>query len=257
MRFATKRFIGEYDCTTDRIYRVDNHLGSTWEIADPPGYPAGSAEPKLRWADAIVLVYSVTDRVSFDETSRLRYIYAFQVFSARVYSVRTNTERKKGNVVSQSNCGLQCTIPFETRELHLPCTSRFLVSHARKGRKVPPVVLLVGNKADLSCSPGERMVSALEGQKRAKEIEAHAFHEISVRESVDQVTSLCANISPLSFSLSRINSVRLSKNRKLEKKQLSFFDQQNNRISITVSYHISLDYLKIASTNLEIILLKP
>lgn len=67
-------------------------------------------------------------------------------------------------------------------------TSRFLVSHARKGRKVPPVVLLVGNKADLSCSPGERMVSAVEGQKRAKEIEAHAFHEISVRESIDQVT---------------------------------------------------------------------
>ncbi|XP_011868160.1 PREDICTED: ras-related and estrogen-regulated growth inhibitor [Vollenhovia emeryi] len=142
VRFATKRFIGEYDCTTDRIYRVDNHLGSSWEIADPPGYPPASAEPKLRWADAIILVYSVTDRVSFDETSHLR----------------------------------------------------FLVSHARRGRKVPPVVLLVGNKADLSCSPGERMVSALEGQKRAKEIEAHAFHEISVRESVDQVTAIFMNI---------------------------------------------------------------
>ncbi|XP_025159809.1 ras-related and estrogen-regulated growth inhibitor isoform X2 [Harpegnathos saltator] len=136
VRFATKRFIGEYDCTTDRIYRVDSQLGCSWEIADPPGYPAAAAEPKLRWADAIVLVYSVTDRVSFDETSRLR----------------------------------------------------FLVSHARRGRKVPPVVLLVGNKADLSGSPGERMVSALEGQKRAKEIEAHAFHEISARESVDQIT---------------------------------------------------------------------
>ncbi|XP_011344797.1 ras-related and estrogen-regulated growth inhibitor isoform X2 [Ooceraea biroi] len=142
VRFATRRFIGEYDCTTERIYRVDNHLGSSWEIADPPGYPPTSAEPKLRWADAIVLVYSVTDRVSFDETSRLR----------------------------------------------------FLVSHARRGRKVPPVVLLVGNKADLSCSPGERMVSALEGQKRAEEIEAHAFHEISVRESVDQVMVIFMNI---------------------------------------------------------------
>lgn len=73
MRFATRRFIGEYDCTTDRIYRIDNHLGSSWEIADPPGYPPIAVEPKLRWADAIVLVYSVTDRVSFDETSHLRY----------------------------------------------------------------------------------------------------------------------------------------------------------------------------------------
>ncbi|XP_025992628.1 ras-related and estrogen-regulated growth inhibitor [Solenopsis invicta] len=142
VRFATKRFIGEYDCTTDRIYRVDHHLGFSWEIADPPGYPLSFTEPKLRWADVIIIVYSVTDRVSFDETSHLR----------------------------------------------------FLVSHARRGRKVPPVVLLVGNKADLSCSPGERMVSALEGQKRAKEIEAHAFHEISVRESVDQVTAVFMNI---------------------------------------------------------------
>ncbi|KAG5341156.1 RERGL protein, partial [Acromyrmex charruanus] len=141
VRFATKRFIGEYDCTTDRIYRVDNHLGSSWEIADPPGNPPASVDPKLRWADVIVIVYSVTDRC-----------------------------------------------------IYVICTFRFLVSHARRGRKVPPVVLLVGNKADLSCSPGERMVSALEGQKRAKEIEAHAFHEISVRESVDQVTAVFMNI---------------------------------------------------------------
>lgn len=84
VRFATKRFIGEYDCSTDRIYRVDNHLGSSWEIADPPGSPPTSAEPKLRWADVIVLVYSVTDRVSFDETSRLRYaIYSRAFYSNR------------------------------------------------------------------------------------------------------------------------------------------------------------------------------
>ncbi|XP_014469314.1 PREDICTED: ras-related and estrogen-regulated growth inhibitor [Dinoponera quadriceps] len=152
VRFATRRYIGEYDCTTERIYRVDNQLGCSWEIADPPGYPAASTEPKLRWADAIVLVYSVTDRVSFEETSRLR----------------------------------------------------FLVSHARRGRKVPPVVLLVGNKADLSGSPGERMVSALEGQKRAKEIEAHAFHEVSARESVDQVMAVFMNILRLLTELPAI-----------------------------------------------------
>lgn len=84
VRFATKRFIGEYDCTTDRIYRVDNHLGSSWEIADPPGNPPASVEPKLRWADVIVLVYSVTDRVSFDETSRLRYVaFSFPTYFSK------------------------------------------------------------------------------------------------------------------------------------------------------------------------------
>ncbi|XP_066591977.1 ras-related and estrogen-regulated growth inhibitor [Prorops nasuta] len=150
VRFATKRFIGEYDGSTERIYKVENILGSSWEITDPPGLPSAVAEPKLRWADAIVLVYSVTDRVSFDETSRLR----------------------------------------------------FLVSHARKDRKVPPVVLLIGNKADLTTSPGERMVSTIEGEKRAEEIEAHSFHEISVRESVDQVMAVFMDTYKLLAELS-------------------------------------------------------
>lgn len=226
VRFATKRFIGEYDCTTDRIYRVDNHLGSSWEIADPPGYPPSSAEPKLRWADAIVLVYSVTDRVSFDETSRLRYVISLFVSTSNTVNFATAstgqrfTMRYFSNHLAHQSIGIlpihesttdrdirvinmrkgRCATIVITRHIlnstvwntqnYSSHVSRFLVSHARKGRKVPPVVLLVGNKADLSCSPGERMVSALEGQKRAKEIEAHAFHEISVRESVDQVRTL-------------------------------------------------------------------
>lgn len=66
--------------------------------------------------------------------------------------------------------------------------SRFLVSHARKTRKVPPIVILIANKADLTYTPGERVVSTAEGRQRAEEIEAQAFHEISVRESVEQVT---------------------------------------------------------------------
>ncbi|XP_076681213.1 ras-related and estrogen-regulated growth inhibitor [Andrena cerasifolii] len=145
VRFATKRYIGEYDCTTERIYKVDNFLDASWEITDPPGYLPPPTELKLRWADAIVLVYSVSDRVSFDETSRLR----------------------------------------------------FLVSHARKTGKISPVVILIGNKSDLSYTPGERVVSISEGRQRAEEIEAHAFHEISVRESVEQVMAVFTDIFKL------------------------------------------------------------
>ncbi|XP_046748082.1 ras-related and estrogen-regulated growth inhibitor-like protein [Diprion similis] len=145
VRFATRRFIGEYDCTTERIYKFTDAATGSWEIADPSGYPPAPTEPKLRWADAILIVYSISDRVSFDETSRLR----------------------------------------------------FLVTHARRGRKVPPVVLLVGNKSDLAASPGERMVSAWEGRRRADDIEAHGFYEISTRESVDQVTVMFSDVSRL------------------------------------------------------------
>lgn len=49
-------------------------------------------------------------------------------------------------------------------------------------------MILIANKADLTYTPGERVVSTAEGRQRAEEIEAHAFHEISVRESVEQVT---------------------------------------------------------------------
>lgn len=73
---------------------------------------------------------------------------------------------------------------------------RFLVSHARKTRKVPPIVILIANKADLTYTPGERVVSTAEGRQRAEEIEAHAFHEISVRESVEQVTQTLQLLFP-------------------------------------------------------------
>lgn len=45
-------------------------------------------------------------------------------------------------------------------------------------------VVLVGNKTD---QWGERMISIEEGQRRSKEIGCVCFHEISVRESIEQV----------------------------------------------------------------------
>lgn len=45
-------------------------------------------------------------------------------------------------------------------------------------------MVLVGNKVD---QVGDRMVTTEEGQRRSKEIGCVCFHEISVRESIDQV----------------------------------------------------------------------
>lgn len=49
-------------------------------------------------------------------------------------------------------------------------------------------VILVANKTDQN---GDRMVSLEEGQRRFREISCACFHEISVRESSEQV-SVCA-----------------------------------------------------------------
>lgn len=46
-------------------------------------------------------------------------------------------------------------------------------------------VVLVGNKTDQA---GDRMVTTEEGQRRSKEIGCVCFHEISVRESIEQVS---------------------------------------------------------------------
>jgi Ras family. len=45
-------------------------------------------------------------------------------------------------------------------------------------------VVLVGNKTD---QVGDRMVSTEDGTRRCREIGCLCFHEISIRESIDQV----------------------------------------------------------------------
>lgn len=52
-------------------------------------------------------------------------------------------------------------------------------------------VILVGNKID---QWGDRMVSVEEGQRRSREIACACFHEISVRESIDQVLSVFRDV---------------------------------------------------------------
>lgn len=48
-------------------------------------------------------------------------------------------------------------------------------------------MILVANKID---QHGDRMVSVEDGQKRFREISCACFHEISVRESIEQVRLL-------------------------------------------------------------------
>lgn len=98
-------------------------------------------EANIRWAEAFILMYSVTDKCSFDECYRLKFL-----------------------------------INYNKRRRRLGSSSRDSITD------VP--VVLVGNKTD---QVQDRMVSLEEGQKRSKEIGCVCFHEISVRESIEQV----------------------------------------------------------------------
>ncbi|XP_061539860.1 ras-like protein family member 11B [Phycodurus eques] len=82
VRFLTRRFIGDYERNAGNLYsrevQVDGEQVSL-QVQDTPGVEMsdnGAVLPdhvscSLQWADAVVLVYSVTDRRSFDLVSQL------------------------------------------------------------------------------------------------------------------------------------------------------------------------------------------
>ncbi|XP_055682708.1 ras-related and estrogen-regulated growth inhibitor isoform X1 [Lutzomyia longipalpis] len=159
VRFITKRFIGSYDSSDEKIYSyttvIDNEIVA-FDIADRPGHfnttdmdkyknaerKALDLETQCRWADAFILVYSVTDKCSFDECNRLKFL------------INYNKRRRK-------------------------------LTNKESLMDVP--VILVGNKND---QWGDRMVSNEEGYRRSKEISCVCFHEISARESAEQVMAV-------------------------------------------------------------------
>ncbi|XP_068116840.1 ras-related and estrogen-regulated growth inhibitor-like isoform X1 [Hyperolius riggenbachi] len=79
VRFITKRFIGEYDPTLETIYRHTGVIDGEFvhfEILDTAGQEEDSLQlqEKIKWGDSFVVVYSVTDRCSFDEVMRLCFL---------------------------------------------------------------------------------------------------------------------------------------------------------------------------------------
>ncbi|XP_023223184.1 ras-related and estrogen-regulated growth inhibitor-like [Centruroides vittatus] len=77
VRFLTKRFIGEYDHQTENIYRSELLLDGDpvlLEILDtcPNKEDPIPTEETINWADGYMLVYSVTDRSSFDYVRNIR-----------------------------------------------------------------------------------------------------------------------------------------------------------------------------------------
>jgi len=144
VRFVTKKFIGDYDPNLEKMYTYQVSMESemaNFEILDTAGYVQDKScnlEMNMRWADVFVLVYSITDKCSFDDCSRLKFLI--------------NYNKKKRRLSAKDH-------PFD----------------------VP--VILVGNKVDQQY---DRMVTYAEGRKRCEELGCVAFHEISVREDVDQ-----------------------------------------------------------------------
>ncbi|XP_047105976.1 ras-like protein family member 11B [Schistocerca piceifrons] len=76
VRFLTRRFIGEYRSDTDLLYRqsiVINNILFDVEVVDITGETRDRRLPveQVEWSDACVLVYSITDRRSFNYSQQV------------------------------------------------------------------------------------------------------------------------------------------------------------------------------------------
>ncbi|XP_075153938.1 ras-related and estrogen-regulated growth inhibitor isoform X2 [Haematobia irritans] len=180
VRFITRRFIGEYDPNLEKIYTFSTSLDNDYvqfDILDATGQQnetdCAKLESNIRWADAFILMYSVTDKCSFDECNRLKFL------------INYNKRRRK------------------------------MGSNNKDCIDVP--VILVGNKTD---QIGDRMVSVEEGHRIFRDLSCACFHEISVRESVDQVQAVFRDV----FRFWRVFS-------KIPKLKRSTSDVQNDSLS--------------------------
>ncbi|XP_030215887.1 ras-like protein 1 isoform X2 [Gadus morhua] len=77
VRFVTGRFIGDYDRKKEMTYkchRVCNQESVHLEILDRTSKecPQASVESCIRWADGFLLLYSITQRVSFLEVEPIK-----------------------------------------------------------------------------------------------------------------------------------------------------------------------------------------
>ncbi|GAA6220482.1 ras-like protein family member 11B [Lates japonicus] len=87
VRFLTRRFIGDYERNAGNLYSREVQVDGeqvTIQVQDTPGAEMtdnGISLPdhvtcSIQWADAVVLVYSVTDRHSFDLIEQLHQLVA-------------------------------------------------------------------------------------------------------------------------------------------------------------------------------------
>ena len=95
-------------------------------------------EDKCKWGESFIFVYDVTDKYSFDELTRLKFIASY--------------------------------------------------THAKMRVNYKPCWILIGNKTDLA--DRDRMVTTEEGMALARDLGCHMFREISVKESMNDASTV-------------------------------------------------------------------
>ncbi|XP_071013653.1 ras-related and estrogen-regulated growth inhibitor [Oncorhynchus clarkii lewisi] len=109
VRFITKRFIGEYDHKKEVTYRCRKTVDKETidlEILDTAnkecvGSAAPSLESSIKWGDGFLIMYSITDRSSFESVSHLKRLidHVKQTLGIPTVIVANKCDMENGRVV--------------------------------------------------------------------------------------------------------------------------------------------------------------
>ncbi|XP_015194098.1 ras-related and estrogen-regulated growth inhibitor [Lepisosteus oculatus] len=109
VRFITKRFIGEYDHKKEVTYRcrkIVDKEAIDLEILDTAnkkgvGPAASSLEASIKWGDGFLIIYSITDRSSFEAVSHLKRLidHVKQTLGIPTVIVANKSDMENGRVV--------------------------------------------------------------------------------------------------------------------------------------------------------------
>ncbi|XP_067256838.1 ras-related and estrogen-regulated growth inhibitor isoform X2 [Chanodichthys erythropterus] len=118
VRFITRRFIGEYEHKREVTYRcqkivdkeaieleildtVDKVPNVRNNIRECVGPAASSLESSIKWGDGFLIMYSVTDRSSFEAVSRLKRLidHVKQTLGIPTVIVANKCDMENGRVV--------------------------------------------------------------------------------------------------------------------------------------------------------------
>ncbi|XP_077085152.1 ras-related and estrogen-regulated growth inhibitor isoform X1 [Siphateles boraxobius] len=109
VRFITRRFIGEYEHKREVTYRCQKIVEKEaieLEILDTVnkecvGPAVSSLESSIKWGDGFLIMYSVTDRSSFEAVSRLKRLidHVKQTLGIPTVIVANKCDMENGRVV--------------------------------------------------------------------------------------------------------------------------------------------------------------
>ncbi|CAG5132589.1 unnamed protein product, partial [Candidula unifasciata] len=109
VRYITKRYIGDYAPNTEMMYShrlVGSRDEITLEILDTAfEMPKDTQEKHIRWADGFVLIYSVTDRLSYQTACKLKeIIFQFRGSEVPIVLVANKHDLLTARAVTEDEC---------------------------------------------------------------------------------------------------------------------------------------------------------